>query len=35
MEFRNKYLKDERDIFSPLIAKEIFQEDDYVEVQQR
>jgi MoaA/NifB/PqqE/SkfB family radical SAM enzyme len=31
MEFRDKYLKDERDIFTPLVAKEIFSDDDYVE----
>lgn len=30
-EFREKYLKDERDIFHPLIGKEIFDEEDYVE----
>lgn len=29
-EFRDKYLKNEKDIFSPMIAKNIFQEDDYV-----
>lgn len=29
-EFRDKYLKEERDIFSPMIASEIFYEDDYV-----
>ena len=30
MEFRDKYLKNERDIFSPLIAQETFTEDDYI-----
>jgi len=30
-EFRKKYLENERDIFSPLIGKEIFKAEDYVE----
>jgi MoaA/NifB/PqqE/SkfB family radical SAM enzyme len=30
MEFRDKYLKEERDIFSPLDAHEIFSEEDYI-----
>lgn len=31
MEFRDKFLKNEKDIFSPLVAQDIFSGDDYME----